>query len=548
MQRLWIASVLTACTAGLVVTAAQDTNQSNQFRRLSVASTQGGELRALDARIDQMSRSGELVRRSVRQDTVLADGRTHERYDQYVAGVRVFGGDIARQVQGGVTQSLNGTLFESLSIGTTPTLSESDALQRFNRLGAQSLGRDARAELVILALDPARPALTWRSHIWTAEGMMHTFIDAHSGAVVLQYNDMQTQAAVGTGTGVNGDKKKISTNSSGGAFTADDKLRPPVLITYDLKGNLSRAIAMLNGQAPAASDVASDSDNDWTDGPNVDAHVHLGWTYDFLFTRFGRKGLDDKNVPIRSIVHPVKLSDAFTASSSTLGTFYANAFWCGGCGQTGQGMMVFGEGIPEGYTLGGTKFKPLSGSLDTAAHELVHGLTDYTSELVYQNESGALNEAFSDMMGTAVEFFFQQPGTGIGRADYLIGEDVATPAFRSMANPMQFGDPDHYSVRFTGTADNGGVHINSGIPNHAFYLAIEGGTNRVSGLGVEGVGASKRDQIEKAFYRAFVFMLGSNATFSNARSATIQSARELYGANSAAERAITQAWSAVGVF
>ena len=105
-----------------------------------------------------------------------------------------------------------------------------------------------------------------------------------------------------------------------------------------------------------------------------------------------------------------------------------------------------------------------------------------------------------------------------------------------MANPAVFGHPDHYSAATPAPSDDGGVHINSGIANHAFYLAIEGGTNRTSGLAVPGVGAANREQIEKVFYRAFVFLLPANATFATARAATIQAARDLYGAGSAAER------------
>jgi thermolysin len=116
-----------------------------------------------------------------------------------------------------------------------------------------------------------------------------------------------------------------------------------------------------------------------------------------------------------------------------------------------------------------------------------------------------------------------------------------------MSDPRAFGDPDHYSVRFTGTDDNGGVHINSGIPNHVFYLAIEGGINRVSGLAVQGVGNANKIQIETVFYRAVTQLLPANATFAMARTATIQAARDLYGAGSTAERAITEAWTAVGV-
>ena len=182
------------------------------------------------------------------------------------------------------------------------------------------------------------------------------------------------------------------------------------------------------------------------------------------------------------------------------------------------------------------------------AHELAHGVTDFSSQLIYQDESGALNEAFSDIIGTGVEFFFQASGSGLREADHLIGEDIITPGgLRSMENPGLFGDPDHYSNRLTGPEDNGGVHTNSAIANHAFYLAIEGGTNSTSGLGVAGVGAANREQIENIFYRAFVSLLPSNATFSIARAATILTAQTLYGAGSAAEQAVIQAWTAVGV-
>src|SRR6187200_3043482 len=117
----------------------------------------------------------------------------------------------------------------------------------------------------------------------------------------------------------------------------------------------------------------------------------------------------------------------------------------------------------------------------------------------------------------------------------------------SMANRAQCGDQHYYRNKYVGAADDGGLHTNTGIPNQAFYLAIEGGTNRTSGISVTGVGGANRDQIEKAFYRAFTLMLPANATFVTARSATTQAARDLYGANSRAEQAIDQAWNAVGV-
>jgi thermolysin len=321
-----------------------------------------------------------------------------------------------------------------------------------------------------------------------------------------------------------------------------------------MRGSFGRLVSVLNGAALAPAERAQDSDNDWTDVAAVDAHVHVGWTYDYLFKRHGRRGLDGEDRPITTLINGLTPQAALTAPPDVFGTFVLNAFWCGGCGQSG--VMFFGNGFPSNLTLASTgqHWGPLAGALDVAAHELAHGVTDSTSGLMYFGESGALNESFSDIIATSAEFFFQAPGSGRGQGDYLIAEDAVrglTPGsvngIRSMENPGMFGDPDHYSRRFTGPEDDGGVHTNSGIPNHAFYLAVEGGTNRTSGLAVQGVGAANREQIEKVFYRAFVFLLPPNATFATARAATIQAARDLYGAGSPADRAVTQAWAAVGV-
>ena len=140
-------------------------------------------------------------------------------------------------------------------------------------------------------------------------------------------------------------------------------------------------------------------------------------------------------------------------------------------------------------------------------------MTAFTSNLIYQNESGALNESLSDIMGVAVEFDYQPLGSGLARADWLLGEDAtqSVTGGRNFITPNATGYPDHYSIKVITSADNGGVHINSSISNHAFYLAIMGGTNRVSGLSVEGVGFSNRKQIEKVFYRAFTQILTASS-------------------------------------
>lgn len=196
--------------------------------------------------------------------------------------------------------------------------------------------------------------------------------------------------------------------------------------------------------------------------------------------------------------------------------------------------MVYGDGD-------GTTFRPLSAGLDVVAHELTHAVTDTSSDLIYQNESGALNEAMSDVFGTLVEFYDNN------NPDYEIGEDIYTPnipndALRSMSDPTKSGDPDHYSKRYTGSEDNGGVHINSGIINKAAYLLTKGGTHY--GVNISGIGDDKVGQI---YYRANTVYLTASSTFSQARAALVQSAADLYGAGSAEVASVNKSFDAVGV-
>jgi thermolysin len=196
-----------------------------------------------------------------------------------------------------------------------------------------------------------------------------------------------------------------------------------------------------------------------------------------------------------------------------------------------------------------------SGALDVAGHEFTHGVTQYSSDLIYRDESGALDESFSDIMGIAIEFFFEQRSFGRQRADWGQGEDLFIGSFvgntwfvsRYPPDPRVTRDPDHYSLRYRGTADNGGVHTNSLISTHAFYLFVEGGRNRTSGISVQGIGFANLERAEKIFYRAFTSYLLPTSVFSEARRATLQSARDLYGPGSGEEKQLALAWDAVGV-
>jgi bacillolysin len=485
----------------------------------------------------------------------LAPGRTHQRLVQLHQGVRVLGGGVSVQTDRGQPASVFGHLYPDIAVATEPELSLADIVAMANRADSRLL---STPELAVI-LDPSTDAYRLIYHVRTfgMNGLRVSEIDATTGAVISERNALTTlglpaacqDCVVGEGLGVKGDHKKLSVRSVEGTFVTDDGLRPARVSTYDMRGDWSQTFDVLVGLAQLTdADLARDADNVWQDGVSVDGHVGSGWTLDYLYHRFGRQGLDGQNSPVVAIVHPVDRADFFTVSSSISSLFHLNAFFCGSCGTSG--IVVFGEGLPTEETLAGTgqALDFFAAGIDIVAHELGHAVTEFTSQLVYRDESGALSEAFSDLIGVGTEFFMAETGRHPAEdADYVIGEDVIKPGgVRSLANPLSRGDPDHYSLRFLGQLDNGGVHTNSTIVSHAYYLAIEGGTNVTSGIQVFGLGPKNRAIVDQIFYRAFVFLLSENATFSMARAATLQSARDLM-AGTEIVQTIAAAWTAVGV-
>lgn len=532
----------TAIGAALMLAAHPGTVHT-QARRSMVAATDASDLRVWDGSVTRMSRNGDLRLRRTSVDTMLPS-RTHERFDQYYRGLAVYGGDMTRQTNAGLTVSVFGTMYSGIDLDVTPDLSVGQAVAIVAEDSGVTLGPARLPQLLVYPVEGGY-RLAYHAKAFSPTGGTEYFIDANTGAIIDRLDAVQRQTAIGSGAGVLGDVKKMSVTPSGGNFIAEDGLRPPGLLTFDMKGSLSRTINFLNGFVfPGSTDLGTSTNNVWNDPALVDAHAYSGYVYDYYFRRFNRRSLDDQDLTLVNVVHPVSRDAYFSQSPAIQGTFYLNAFYYGG------GVMLYGEGLPSNATAGGQHWNYMAGGLDVVGHELTHGVTEYTSGLIYEGESGALNESFSDMMGTAVEFFYQPPGNGPLQADYLCAEDVVTPGgIRSLSDPSAYGQPDHYSRRLIlpSSIDNGGVHTNSGIPNQVYYLAIEGGVNRTSGLSVEGVGQTNREQIEKVMYRAFTELMPSNATFAVARAATIQAARDLYGAGSRAEQAITQAWDAVGI-
>jgi bacillolysin len=354
-------------------------------------------------------------------------------------------------------------------------------------------------------------------------GNYNYFVDAKTGKILNSYNDLDEANgghkappgggggtlvgtdAVGSGTGVLGDTKSLNTLLSNGTYYLQDNTRGNGVFTYDAKNRQ---------QLPGS--LWADADNQFNasyDRAAVDAHAYAGATYDYYKEVFNRNSYDNNGAALKSSVH--------------YGRNYNNAFW------NGQ-QMVYGDGD-------GTTFVSLSGGLDVVAHELTHAVTDFSSDLIYQNESGALNEAMSDIFGTLVEHHENN------NPDYEIGEDIYTPgtngdALRSMSDPAKYNDPDHYSVRYTGTGDNGGVHINSGIINKAAYLLAVGGTHY--GVTVPAIG---NDKVGAIYYRANTVYLTASSNFSQARAALVQAAADLYGSTSAEVNAVKKSYDAVGV-
>ncbi len=253
--------------------------------------------------------------------------------------------------------------------------------------------------------------------------------------------------------------------------------------------------------------------NSWNNPKAVSAHYHAQKAFLYFKNTFSRNSINGQGGNIVSLINVVDGDN----------TQMDNAFW------NGQAMF-YGNGN-QAFTA------PLAKALDVSGHEMSHGVIQETANLEYLNESGALNESFADVFGAMID-----------RDDWKMGEDVTnsqffpTGALRDLSNPHNGGNslndngwqPDHYSERYNGSDDNGGVHINSGIPNKAFFLFASN-----SSVG--------KDKAEKVYYRALSQYLVKSSNFVDCRLAVVQAATDLFGANSNEVNAAKSAFDAVGI-
>lgn len=256
-----------------------------------------------------------------------------------------------------------------------------------------------------------------------------------------------------------------------------------------------------------------------------EAYDGCGSTYDLFFFAFGRDSIDNKGLKLISTVHFQK--------------GYDNAFWDGE-------QMVYGDG-DEDQPVTQRLFNRFTKALDVIGHELTHGVTQYEANLTYSNQPGALNESMSDVFGSLVKQHLRKQTPE--QADWIIGEGLFTSnvngvGIRSLKAPgTAYNDsvlgkdpqPAHMKDYVTTLEDNGGVHINSGIPNHAFYVTAR----ELGGFAWEKAG--------HIWYKTLTEKLQPNSSFADAANLTYLAAAELFGSGSLEQQAVKTGWAAVGI-
>ena len=388
--------------------------------------------------------------------TIASDqGRSAVRFQQVHSGVPVFGGQLVVNLDADKNiLSANGELLSGLTVGTTPAISASDARAVAVAAIAKQRG-----------LDPAG------LRAGTASLQIHNPVLLGDGGRPLDSLVWLTEV---TNPGGEPIRERVLVNA---------KTRAIVLHFDQIAEAKDRTICDRNNiidPNEACTPITRTEGGAPTGIADVDlAYDYSGNTYDYYFSNFARDSIDGAGLPLQSVTR-------FCPDSPNCP--FANAFWNGD-------NMVYGEGYASAD--------------DVVGHELTHGVTQYESDLLYYYQSGALNESLSDVFGELVDLT-NGLGTDTPAVRWSIGEDLPIGAIRSMQNPPSFGDPDSMASPnyFTGSADNGGVHSNSGVNNKNLYLMVDGGT--FNGVTVSPLGTTKAGHI---YYEAQTNLLTSGSDY-----------------------------------
>ena len=434
------------------------------------------------------------------------DGRLHLRFEQRYRGLRYFGKEIVVHLDGRGVYLIEGRYAETpKGLETEPLIPASEAA----RIASEALGVDPytavhTTELGVAEDDAGLPRLCWRVEL-SAEGRpWEVLVDARLGIVLRKMKLCYDMAVPGSGTGDDGVRRQFFVWQEAGSYYLIDTTLPfqsrdPSVFNNSFGTGNIVIMQLEYGIGPPYDNILWLSSNDPHYWPSSAVSVWYGLreTVEYFYRIFGREGLDGRGSSLVGIVN-LQQPNAFYS--------HQNDF------------MVFGTG--DGFQMG-----PFT-ALDVVAHEFTHGVTNYTARLEYAFQSGALNEAFSDIFAAMVD-----------RDDWLMGEDVVlVPPYnlRDLSNPHNSLHPqpahmnEYRNLPFED--DNGGVHVNSTIPSHAAYLLAE------------NIG---REKAERIFYRVLTRHLTPQSDFRHFCLAVVQAAEELYGP--AEREAAVQACNRVGI-
>ena len=513
------------------------------------------------------TKNDKFVKKGFLKDDI---GFQHEKFQQYYKGIKVEDAIYNVHAKGNSIRSMNGEFVKISDLNIQPVLSENAALQKALKfVGAekymwQDKNNDAfarqtektktfypKGELVIVRntkstnkLTHNMPVLAYKFNIYAEKPLSRAwiYVDARTGKIVHtnaiikdvdhinKLNENASDNFLNATTSMY--SPQVTTNAAtrySGGRNIETQLSGSYYVLHDLtRGNGVFTYNMLTGTNYSAAVEFKDADNNWTaaeydnaakDNAALDAQWGAEMTYDYWTQKHNRNSYDGNGTAIKSYVHFDKA--------------YDNAYWNGS-------VMTYGDGSD-------TYFDALT-ALDVCGHEIGHAVCSSTANLTYSNESGAINEGLSDIWGASIEYFAAPE-----KQTWLIGEDIERraghAALRSMSDPKSEGQPDTYKGTnwYTGTGDNGGVHTNSGVLNHWYYLLAAGGsgTNDLgNSFNVTGVTI---DVAANIVWRMESVYMTANTTYADARNFSIQAATDLYGSGSNQVIQTTNAWYAVGV-
>jgi len=469
-------------------------------------------------------------------DTVVdTDGTQHVRVNRKFRGLRVLGGDMVMHVNGrgtlsGVTKSMR------LAINAAKTAGFSGGTAISTALAAYPGSTNGTVPELIIYARGDIPALAYDVRIFSMRpdglpSQMHVIVDASTNRILEAWDDIQAAAATGTGKALFVGTVSIPTDLTSSTYSLKDPTRGNQYVV-----NMNNTTAA-SGATTVGGTLFTSTTNSWGTNSNgtttagrqtlgADALFAMTKTWDYFSNTHGRNGIANNSVGSASRVH--------------YGTNFNNAFWSDSCF-----CMSFGDGD-------GISYNPFT-SLDITAHEMTHGITSRTANLTYSGESGGLNEATSDIFGTAVEYYAANTSDA---GDFIIGDKIKRTGnmyFRSMITPSS----DSYSADcWYSTVGNLLVHQSSGVANHFFYLLSQGTTagspsktclssNTRVATGTGTLTGITRAKAEKIWYRALTVYMTSSTNYAAARVATVNAATDLYGATSAETNAVKAAWTAV---